>query len=150
LSLTTLTEHTEIPLRSKPRPSETTVAAPSDPPRRRGFGLRLGYVIIGVVVAVAAFGWAYVMANVGQTPGIVAQTVAFRVIDDRTVEIDYTVTKPTDRTVRCDLRAVDVNFAEVARVEITVPSGTAHVTGDERLWTSARATSAQVTDCVPV
>jgi hypothetical protein len=103
-----------------------------------------------VVVAVAAFGWAYVMANVGQTPGIVAQTVAFRVIDDRTVEIDYTVTKPTDRTVRCALRAVDVNFAEVARVEITVPRGTGHVTRDERLRTSARATSAQVTDCAPV
>lgn len=112
-------------------------------PRR----LRPAHAIIGVVVAVAAAGWAYVMANVGQTPGIVAQTVAFRVIDDHAVEIDYSVTKPTDREVRCVLRALDVNFAEVARVEITVLGGTAHVAREQLLRTSARATSAQVMDC---
>jgi hypothetical protein len=115
-------------------------------PRR----FRPAYAIIGVVVAVAAFGWAYVVANVGQTPGIVAQTVTFRVLDDHAVEIDYSVTKPTDRAVRCVLRALDVNFAEVARAEVTVPSGTAHVARHQQLRTSARATSAQVKDCAVV
>jgi uncharacterized protein DUF4307 len=121
--------------------SDTDVIARS--PRR----FRPAYVIIGVVVAVAAAGWAYVVANVGQTPGIVAQTVAFRVLDEHAVEIDYTVTKPTDREVRCVLQALDVNFAEVARVQVTVPRGSGHVAGEQLLRTSARATAAQVRDC---
>ena len=116
-------------------------------PRRR---FRPAYVIIGVVAAVAALGWAYVMAHVGQTPGIVAQTITFSVLSDHAVEIDYTVTKPTGSTVRCVLQAVDVNLAEVAHTEITVPGGTAHVARLARLSTSSRATSAQVKDCAVV
>jgi hypothetical protein len=108
---------------------------------------RPAYVIIGLVAAVAAFGWAYVMAHVGQTPGIVAQTITFRVLSDHAVEIDYSVTKPTGSEVRCVLQAVDVNHAEVAHMAITVPGGTAHVARLQRLATSARATSTQVKDC---
>jgi hypothetical protein len=112
-------------------------------PRR----FRPAYLIIALVVGIAAFGWASVMAHVNQTPGIVAQTLTFRVLGDSRVEINYSVTKPRDRPVRCVVRAVDVDFAEVAHTEILIPSGTEHVNRTEQLRTSARATAAQVKDC---
>ncbi|MCW2901640.1 MAG: hypothetical protein JWO67_3905 [Streptosporangiaceae bacterium] len=105
------------------------------------------YLVIGLVVAVAAFGWAYVMAHVNQTPGIVAETLTYRVVSDAKVEINYSVTKPKDRVVRCAVRAVDTNFAEVANTEVIIPRGTSYVNRTQQLQTTARATAAQVKDC---
>jgi hypothetical protein len=115
-------------------------------PARRRFSP--AYLVIGVVAAVAAFGWAYVMAHVNQTPGIVAQTVTFRVVSDSRVEINFSVTKPRDSKVRCVLHAVDTDFADVARAEVLVPAGTKRFSATRQVETSARATAAQVKDCV--
>ncbi|MBC6457563.1 DUF4307 domain-containing protein [Actinomadura sp. HBU206391] len=115
-------------------------------PARRRFSP--GLLIIGLVAAVAAFGWAYVMAHVNQTPGIVAQTVTFRVLSDSRVEINFSVTKPRDSEVRCVISAVDTDFAEVGRAEILVPAGTERLSAERQLQTSSHATAAQVKDCV--
>jgi hypothetical protein len=114
------------------------------PTRRR---LTPAHLVIGVVAAVAAFGWAYVMAHVDQTPGIVAQTVTFRVVSDSRVEINFSVTKPRDSNVRCVVHAVDADFADVASAEVLVPTGTRRFNATRTLRTSARATAAQVKDC---
>jgi hypothetical protein len=113
-------------------------------PRRR---LGPAHLVIALVAALAAAGWAYVMANVNQTPGIVAQTITFRVLSDSQVEINFSVTKPKGSSVRCVVRAVDTDFAEVAREDVVVPAGTERLHETRRLSTSARATAAQVKDC---
>ncbi|GAA2080860.1 DUF4307 domain-containing protein [Actinomadura alba] len=122
--------------------SDTEASAPT---RRR---LGPAHLVIGLVAALAAFGWAFVMANVNQTPGIVAQTITFRVLSDSQVEINFSVTKPRDSSVRCVVHAVDTDFAEVAREEVVVPSGTERLHTTRQLRTSARATAAQIKDCV--
>lgn len=130
--------------------SETGADRPvgDDPaPRHRG---RLGYVVIAVVCAAAAMGWAYVMGTMGGSPGITAQTVTFRVLDDSTVRIGYTVSKGKDRQVRCVLRALDARFNEIGRREVDLPRGTDHVRRTDRITTSARATAAEVHDCHPL
>jgi hypothetical protein len=121
----------------------TSARETGTPPRR----FRPAYLVIGVIVGLAAFGWAYVMAHVNQTPGIVAQTITYQVLSDSRVEINYSVTKPKDRDVRCIVRAVDVDFAEVAHTEVVVPHGTGHVNRTAELQTSARATAAHVYGC---
>lgn len=116
-------------------------------PRHRG---PLGYVVIAVVCAVAALGWAYVMGTMGGSPGITAQTVSYRVLDDSTVEIGYSVRKSKDRPVRCELRALDERFREIGRREVDLPRGTDQVRRTDRIATSARATAAEVHDCHPL
>ena len=115
------------------------------PSRTRRFSV--GYLLIGAVAATAAFGWAYVMAHVGQTPGIVPQTIAYRVISDSSVEISYSVAKPKNSKVRCVIQAIDAKFAEVGRTEIVLPTGIGHANRTQQLPTSARAHAAQVRDC---
>ncbi|RAY14363.1 DUF4307 domain-containing protein [Actinomadura craniellae] len=124
-------------------PAPTTSADTETGPRRG----RLGYVVIGLVVAVAAAGWAFVMANAGRTPGISAETVAFKILDDSAVELKYRVAKPKDRAVRCVLDAIDRNFAPVARTETVIPAGVSEVERTVTLRTTKRANAARVKDC---
>lgn len=126
-------------LRAAPNTSEGAGA-----PRRRG---RIGLAVIGLVAAVAAGGWAYIMANVGQRPGISQETISFKVVDDSTVRLTFSVAKPRDREVRCTIDAVDTDFAPVAGREIIVPRGTQRVERAEVLRTTRRATAARVKDC---
>ncbi|GAA4106379.1 MULTISPECIES: DUF4307 domain-containing protein [Actinomadura] len=116
----------------------------SERPRRGG---RLGYVLIGLLAAVMAVGWAVVMANVGQTPGIAAQTITFSIVNDSSVQIRYQVAKPKDSEVRCVVDAFDTDFAVVAHKEITVPPGTSELKRSDTLQTSRRATGARIKDC---
>ncbi|GLW62117.1 hypothetical protein Arub01_03610 [Actinomadura rubrobrunea] len=119
----------------------------SSAPERPRRGGRLGYAVIGVLAAVMAVGWAVIVANVGQTPGIAAQTVAWSVVDDSSVRIRYQVAKPKDAEVRCVVDAFDTDFAVVAYKEITVPRGTSGITRNDVLRTSRRATGARIKDC---
>jgi uncharacterized protein DUF4307 len=119
---------------------------PAAPPaeKRRG---RLGYLVIGVVVAICSIGWAYVVANAGQTPGIAYQTITFQVQSDSAVEIRWSVAKPAGDQVRCVVDAVDRNFVPVAEIEVTVPAGRSRMERTDVLPTVRRATAARVKEC---
>ncbi|MGK5552180.1 DUF4307 domain-containing protein [Actinomadura kijaniata] len=121
-------------------------APATDPGPARGLGV-LGWIVIGGFAAVLAGGWAVIMANVGQTPGIQSQTVAWDVRDDRTVTITYQIAKPRDETVRCVVDAYDEKFVILASHEVTVPAGRAGLNATETLTTPRRATGARVRDC---
>lgn len=124
-----------------------TISAPAagtDQGPRRG---RLGYVIIGIFVAVCAGGWAFVMANAGQTPGIAAQTITYDVRGDSEVEIKWQVGKPKGDRVRCVIDAVDADFAQVGRLEVIVPAGRSRLERTDVLRTSKRANAARVKEC---
>ncbi|GAA4132574.1 DUF4307 domain-containing protein [Actinomadura keratinilytica] len=116
----------------------------SERPRRGG---RLGYVVIGVLTALLALGWTAVLANVGQPAGIAAQTVAFSIPNDSSVQIRYQVAKPKDTEVRCAVYAFGDDFGVVAHKEITVPPGAEKLSRTDTLQTSRRAVSARITEC---
>jgi hypothetical protein len=120
--------------------------SPRPGPSRRTRG-PVAYVIIGIVVATAAIGWAIVIANWSGSPGVAAQVIAFRVTGDDAVELTYEVAKPKGSVVRCSLVALDVDHAEVARTTTLIPAGTGHVERTQRLPTSARATAADIREC---
>ncbi|HEX2313280.1 MAG TPA: DUF4307 domain-containing protein [Thermomonospora sp.] len=121
-------------------------ATDAPPARRTGPGW-LGYVVIGLVVALCAGGWAVIYANAGRTPGIVAQTITFRVLDDSSVEVRWQVAKPAAKRVRCVVDAVDTDFAPVAEREVVVPAGQAKLERTDTLRTARRANAARVRDC---
>ncbi|MFG2085616.1 MULTISPECIES: DUF4307 domain-containing protein [unclassified Spirillospora] len=116
-------------------------AAPAGP--RQG---RLGLVVIGVLVALAAGGFGILAMNTGQTPGIAAQTVTYD-ITDTSVEINFQVAKGEDDEVRCTVDAFDKNFEVLAAKEVVVPVGTSGMKGTETLQTARRATGARIRDC---
>ncbi|MEU5880250.1 DUF4307 domain-containing protein [Spirillospora sp. NPDC047279] len=124
------------------QPHEQTT--PAATPARRG---RLGLVIIGLVAAVCAGGWAVIMGNVGQQPGIAQQTITYSVLSDSAVRITYSVSKSRDDEVRCVVDAFDTDFAIVGEQEITLPRGQKSLTRTDTLQTSKRATGARVQTC---
>ncbi|XRQ11746.1 DUF4307 domain-containing protein [Actinomadura welshii] len=107
---------------------------------------RLGLVVIGVLVALAAGGFGIISGYAGQTPGVVAQTVAYD-ITDTAVEIHYSVGKGEDDEVRCTVDAFDKDFAVLAEKEVVVPAGTSGVEATETLQTPRRATGARIHNC---
>jgi hypothetical protein len=123
--------------------STSAITEELDGPRRG----RLGYVVIGIVVAICAAGWAIIMAHAGQRPGIAEQTITYRVVDDSTVQIHYSVSKPKGKRVRCVVDALDRDFVQVASMEVTIPPGTSTVERTDTLHTTGRANAARVKDC---
>lgn len=120
-------------------------SAPAAPTSsRRG---RLGLVVIGLLAAVCAGGWAIIVAYAGQQPGIAKQTITYSVLSDSAVQIKYSISKSTSDNVRCVVDAFDVDFAIVGKREITVPPGTKTITRTDVLPTSKRATGARVESC---
>ncbi|MEW2357343.1 DUF4307 domain-containing protein [Spirillospora sp. NPDC029432] len=114
------------------------------PARRAG---KLGYILIGLLVAVAAGGWAIIMGHANNTPGIAAQTITYKVVDDSTVQVRYAVAKAEADVVRCTVDAFDTDFAIVATSTVTVPAGTENLSRTDTLQTTRRATGARVKDC---
>ncbi len=127
------------------RPVLGTPADFKDRPPRRG-GL-LAYVLIGLIVAVMAGGWGYVMLTARGNPEVRAEVIAFDTSAADSAEITFSVHKPADREATCRLRAVDTNHVEVGSREISVPRGEADVSFRERLRTSAQATAVHVQYC---
>ncbi|GAA4224782.1 hypothetical protein GCM10022254_05040 [Actinomadura meridiana] len=121
--------------------SVSKAAAPAESRRSR-----LGLVVIGIVAAVAAGGFGIITVYAGQTPGIVAQTVAYRVADT-SVTINYTVAKGKGDEVRCTIDAYDKNFTVLSEQEVSVPAGKSSVEGTATLRTSERANGARIHDC---
>ncbi|MGH3243353.1 MAG: DUF4307 domain-containing protein [Spirillospora sp.] len=121
----------------------TTESGPGTATSRRG---RAGLVVIGVVAALAAGGFGIITAYAGQTPGIVAQTVTYK-ITDTSVVIDYTVAKSKGDEVRCTVDAFDEKFVVLGAKEVTVPAGKSSVEATETLQTPRRANGARIHEC---
>jgi hypothetical protein len=122
----------------------TSVSAPAAPAEpKRG---RLGLVIIGIVCAVAAGGFGFLAAHVGQTPGIDAQLITY---DARptSIEVTFSIAKPKEDVVHCTLQAIDEDMAVIAQKDVTVPAGTSKAGMSETLPTPRKATSAQLQGC---
>ncbi|WP_283135489.1 DUF4307 domain-containing protein [Rhizohabitans arisaemae] len=105
------------------------------------------FVVLGVLTALLAGGWGYVMwASKGQTE-VIDQVVAFKVVDDDTISVTFDVVKPAESAAVCRLGAMDRRRSEVGSREVVVPAGEGSVRLTEALQTSAPATSGYVVYC---
>jgi len=129
--------------------TEPVLGRPGDfPERPAGKGRFVVYALIGVLAALAAFGWGYVMwtARSGGTE-VAYQVVAFDADRPDHVTVTFRVGKPAERTAVCRLRALDVNHAEVGVRDVTLPPGKAEFTLTERIEISGPATTGYVQHC---
>jgi hypothetical protein len=116
-----------------------------DRPQTRGRFVVHG--VIAILCAVLAGGWGYVMwASKGDVE-VIDQVVAFDATRADSIQIVFEVYKPSDRTARCRLRAMDVDHVEVGSREVDISAGEGYVRLTERLETSAQATSGDVEYC---
>ncbi|MFI7704462.1 DUF4307 domain-containing protein [Nonomuraea sp. NPDC049480] len=126
------------------------LGTPDDLPDRPKRGGRLVvHVVIGVLVAIIAGGWGWVMWSMtaGGGSDAPAQVVTFSVAGPTRAEITFEVYKPDDRVAVCRIRALDVNHAEVGSKEVRIPAGGGTKQLKESLDTSGQATSVHVQYC---
>ncbi|MEV5824544.1 DUF4307 domain-containing protein [Spirillospora sp. NPDC052242] len=129
--------------------SVSDAAAPAGEPvdRAKTVRGRIGLVVIGVLVVLAAGGFGIIAGFAGSTtPGIASQTVAYD-ITENTVKISYSVAKPEGDPVRCTIDAFDTDFNILAEKTIVVPAGKSGATGTETLRTPREATGARIHEC---
>ncbi|MBF8192339.1 DUF4307 domain-containing protein [Nonomuraea sp. K274] len=125
------------------------LGTPDDfPDRPRRGGRLVVHVVIGVLVAIIAGGWGYVMwsmtAGGSEAP---SQVVTFTIESPQRAEITFEVYKPDDRVAVCRIRALDVSHAEVGSKEVRIPAGGGSKQLKESLDTSGEATSVHIQYC---
>lgn len=116
-----------------------------DRPERRG--RFVVHAVIGVLVAIVAGGWGYVMWSATGNTGVPNEVVTFRVISPSQAEISFNVTRTADRETVCRIRATDTQHVEVGVKEVRIPAGEGINHLKERLDTSAQATSVHIQYC---
>ncbi|MFI6485789.1 DUF4307 domain-containing protein [Nonomuraea sp. NPDC050663] len=116
-----------------------------DRPEKRG--RLVVHVVIGVLVAIVAGGWGYVMWTATGNSTVANQIVTFSVKDPARAEISFTLSKPDDRAAVCRIQALDTNHVEVGSKEVTIPAGEGMTLHKESLSTSAQASSVHIQYC---
>jgi uncharacterized protein DUF4307 len=101
--------------------------------------------IAGVTVGVALAVWLGLSYSVGQ---VTWTDTGYRVIDDRSVQVDFDVHRPEGQAVTCVVRALDQAFGTVGTLEVQIPAspqGSVHRQVTVR--TTTRAVTGVVRDC---
>jgi hypothetical protein len=100
---------------------------------------------IGILLGSAMAIWWGLASTVGKPSWTL---MSYRVVDDRTVDVTYIVSRPTGRDVTCMISAMDKTFATVGMVEVNVPgSDTSSVKRTTRVRTTTRAVTGVVKSC---
>lgn len=100
---------------------------------------------LGILAGCAMAVWFGLASTVGH-PSWTVQ--GYHVVDDRTVDVTYLVSRPTGREVTCVVRAMDRSFGTVGLVEVHVPgSDTSSVQRTTRVRTTSRAVTGVVKSC---
>jgi Domain of unknown function (DUF4307) len=97
---------------------------------------------IGILLGCALAVWWGLASTVGKPSWTV---MSYRVIDDRTVDVTYLVSRPTGREVTCVISALDRSFATVGLIDVHVPGSDASTV---KLTTRVRTTTRAVTGVV--
>ncbi len=115
-----------------------------EPGRDRGLRV-LARVCCGLaVVAVAAGGWLYTRSD-----SVNADVVSFKVVSPTEVRAQLQVYKGAGQTVRCTVRSLSVDQAEVGRKAVTVSTRGRTVDTVVTIRTTRRATDAELVGCSP-
>jgi hypothetical protein len=132
-------------------PSRPVLGTPDDLADGAGTQQRRGrfvvHLVIGVLVAIAAGGWGYVMWAAKGDTEVIDQVISFDASRSDNVGITFEIHKASEQAALCRLRATDTSHVEVGTKEVKIPAGEAHVVRTERLDTSAQATSVHVQYC---
>ncbi|HEY8820756.1 MAG TPA: DUF4307 domain-containing protein [Dermatophilaceae bacterium] len=100
---------------------------------------------VGILLGVAMAVWLGLASTLGKPSWT---DMGYRVIDDRTVDVTYQISRPNDRDVTCVIRALDKGFATVGLVEVHIPgSGASTVERTTRVRTTTRAVTGLVRSC---
>ncbi|MEO8517710.1 MAG: DUF4307 domain-containing protein [Dermatophilaceae bacterium] len=100
---------------------------------------------IGIVLGCAMAVW---LGLASTSDKATAQDIGYRVVDDRTVDVTYRVSRPAGRDVTCVIRALDKGFATVGLVEVHIPGSDAStVQRTTRVRTTTRAVTGLVRSC---
>jgi hypothetical protein len=100
---------------------------------------------IGILLGCAMAVWWGLASTVGKPSWTV---MGYHVIDDRTVDVTYLVSRPTGRDVTCVITAIDQTFATVGSIEVYVPgSDASSVRRTTRVRTTSRAVTGVVKSC---
>jgi len=100
---------------------------------------------IGISLGTAIAVWFGLASTLGKPSWT---SLGYRVIDDRTVEVTYLVSRPVGREVTCEIGALDRSFGTVGLVEVRVPgSDTSTVQRTTVVRTTARAVTGLVRSC---
>jgi len=122
--------------------------APTPPGKTKTtMGSKLAHLVIGVVVGVAAIGWAIIYAYSEGQPGITPQIMSYS-IKTHSVDVQYELSKPKGKLVHCAVVAYDVNHAVIGRVPVTFLPGHGDFQRDQVVPTSTKATAADLVDCL--
>lgn len=108
---------------------------------------RARWIVVGAIAAVLVgiLSWV-VVANSIDT--VRADDVAMTVVDDRTVEVSFQVSGPTDREFACAIEALDEEFGVVGWRVVVLPASPDHTrVFHERIPTVAAATTGLVNSC---
>ncbi|MEO5875835.1 MAG: DUF4307 domain-containing protein [Streptosporangiaceae bacterium] len=107
----------------------------------------LGYGVIGLVTVIFAGGWAYVMGNTGQTPGIETVAIGYRVASDSSMTFTFQIDKPKGEVVKCVATALSQSQGIVGTVDVTARSGKSRSVQRITLPTTSRAITAELRGC---
>jgi len=111
------------------------------PGKARAWVLGSIAIVLGSAIAVW-FGLASTLGKPSWT------TLSYHVVDDRTVDVTYLVSRPSDRNVSCVIRAMDKGFATVGLLGVDIPgSESRSVKLTTRIHTTTRAVTGVVKSC---
>lgn len=105
--------------------------------------------VLGIAVTLAFAGWlGYRELSVaGQR--VTAQTLGFEVVDARSTQIRFEVSKPPEVAVVCTVQAQDIRHAVVGSATVDIPPSAERVTQHEAtIRTTTPAVAALVHSCV--
>lgn len=80
---------------------------------------------------------------------VTAQTLGFQIVDGRTTQIEFEVTKPAEAAVVCTVQAQDIKHAVVGSATVDIPASAATVSRHATtIRTTTPAVAALVHSCV--
>lgn len=104
--------------------------------------------VVGVLGCVAGIAFAVWWGLASNSSGIAFQTVTYRVVDDRSVDVGYEVVRPPGTRVTCLVQALDAHFGAVGSAQVPIPvSSAGAVQQTVRLRTTTRAVTGLVKAC---
>jgi hypothetical protein len=100
---------------------------------------------VGIMLGCAIAIWWGLASTLGKPSWTV---MSYHVVDDRSVDVTYLVSRPTGKPVICVITALDSNFATVGLINVSVPpSGETSVKRTTRVRTTTRAVTGVVQSC---
>jgi hypothetical protein len=100
---------------------------------------------IGILAGCAIAIWFGLASTLGKPSWT---NLSYHVVDDRTVDVTYLVSRPSGRDVICVIRAMDKSFGTVGQLEVDIPgSESRSVKRTTRLHTTTRAVTGVVKSC---